>query len=88
MLAKRLHDGAATLGDGIYMIKGVGEVRAGAVERGIVMPEVFMDEARGFALPGDCGICKITGVEDVLVGRVEHTRLAWKQTAGMRFQFC
>ena len=50
MLAKRLHDGAATL--------------------------------------GDCGICKITGVGDVLLGRVEHTRLAWEQAAGMRFQFC
>ena len=42
------HDGAAALGDpGIYMIKGVGEVRAGAVERSIVMPEVFVDEALG-----------------------------------------
>ena len=33
------------------MIKGVGEVRAAAVERGIVMPEVFVDEARGVAMP-------------------------------------
>ena len=39
------------------------------------MPEVFVDEARGFAMlhdgaatPGDCGICKIKGVGAVLVG--------------------
>ena len=44
--------GAATPGDdGIYVIKGVGEVRAGAVERGIVMPEVFVDEAQEVAMP-------------------------------------
>ena len=38
---QRLHDGPATSGDDIYMMKGVGEVRVGAVER------VFVDEAGG-----------------------------------------
>ena len=48
---ERLHDGAATPGDdGIYMIQGVGEVCAGAVQRGIVMPEVFVDETWVFAM--------------------------------------
>ena len=64
-------------------------MRAGAVERGIVMPEVFV--ARGLqclhdgaATLGDCGIYKIKGVGDVLVGRVERSRLAWEKAAGMR----
>ena len=67
-------------------------MRAGAVERGIVMPEVFV--ARGLqclhdgaATLGDCGIYKIKGVGDVLVGRVERSCLAWEKAAGMRLQF-
>ena len=57
------------------------------VEWGIVMPEVFVDEARGLqclraATLGDCGIYKIKGVGDVLVGRVERTRLPWEKASG------
>ena len=36
---------------------------------------------------GDCGIYMIKGVGDVLVGRVERSRLVWEKAAGMRLQF-
>ena len=41
----------------------------------------------GAATLGDCGIYKIKGVGDVLVGRVERSHLAWEKAAGMRLQF-